>query len=79
MTRRPANDTSISALIARQRAAGAASSLRALALLAGLVETGLAAVQAPDQASVIDGIRGRLGAIVVDLETLGRQIEEAQP
>ena len=68
--------TDIATLINRQRAAGAALALRSLAVMAGVVAAGLAAVQAPDHSAAIGDIRRRLGSIVVDMETLARRIEE---
>ncbi len=62
----------IGTLIDRQRAAGASLALRSLATMVGTIEHGLATVQA----AAIDGIRRRLGSVVVDLETLARRIEE---
>jgi uncharacterized protein (UPF0210 family) len=74
MSRQPTpND--ISALIDRQRAAGASLALRSLAVMIGVVEAGLDAVRVPDQAELHD-IRRRLGSIVVDLEATARRIEE---
>lgn len=62
----------------RKRAECATSDLRALALLAGLVETGLAAIPPTDHGAEIEEMRRRLGSIVVDLETLARRTERAQ-